>query len=165
MHMHMLGLLLLQTVVHTSTPAPVEHAAHAQHSVYFADRNAQADVDNALVNAKISGKTIIVIMGADWCHDSVSLAARLDTPRFATMMRDRYAIVYIDAGTPQTGKGRNLDIAKRFGITKVKTTPLVMMVSSDGQLLNSKKDAASWRNAANRSEQAIFDYFNGFTRA
>jgi thiol-disulfide isomerase/thioredoxin len=141
----------------------VENAAHAQRTVYFADRNAQADIDNALANAKISGKTIIVIMGADWCHDSVSLAARLDAPRFATMMRDRYAVLHVDVGTPQTGKGRNLDIAKRFGIKKVKTTPLVMMVSGDGVLLNSKKNAASWRNAANRSEQAIFDYFNGFT--
>jgi hypothetical protein len=77
-------------------------------------------------------------------------------------MRDRYQIVYIDVGTPQIGKGRNLDIAKRLGIKNVKNTPLVMLVSADGVLLNSKKDAASWRNAAIRSEDEIFRYFNAF---
>jgi hypothetical protein len=33
------------------------------------------------------------------------------------------------------------------------------VLSSDGKLLNSKKDAASWRNAASRSEDDIFRYF------
>jgi hypothetical protein len=30
-------------------------------------------------------------------------------------------------------------------------------------LLNSKKDAASWRNAASRSEDEIYRYFAEFT--
>jgi hypothetical protein len=164
--------LLLQTVVHMTAPAPaptppppVEHKGNPEGLSYFADRNAQSDVDSALVDAKVSGKTVIVILGANWCHDSVGLAGWLDTPRFMTMMRDRFAIVYVDVGTPQTGKGRNLDIAKRFGIKKVRNTPLVMLVSPDGKLLNSKKDAASWRNAASRSEGEIFGYFSAFTPA
>ena len=65
----------------------------------------------------------------------------------------------------QLYEGRNLDIAKRFGIKKVKTTPLVMLVSADGKLLNSKKDAASWRNAASRGEDDIYSYFARFTPA
>ena len=83
--------------------------------------------------------------------------------RFKEMMRDRYQIVYVDVGTPQLGKGRNLDIAKRFGIGKVKNTPLLIMVSAEGKLLNSKKDAASWRNAASRNEDDIYRYFATFT--
>jgi len=37
--------------------------------------------------------------------------------------------------------------------------PLLMVLSPDGKLLNSKKDAASWRNVASRSEDDIFRYF------
>ena len=59
----------------------------------------------------------------------------------------------------QIGQGRNLDIARRFGIKKVKNTPLLMVISPDGKLLNDKKDAASWRNAASRSEDDIYRYF------
>jgi hypothetical protein len=73
--------------------------------------------------------------------------------------------VYVDVGVPQTGRGRNLDIAKRFGIRKVKGTPLVLIVSPDGRLLNSKKDAASWRNAASRSDDEVYRYFAEFTPA
>ena len=161
--------LVLQTVVHMTAPqtqAPPPHAerhGNPEGLAYFAERNAQADVENALASAKVSGKTVVVIMGANWCHDSIGLAGWLDTPRFMTMMRDRYAVVYVDVGTPQIGKGRNLDIAKRFGIKKVKNTPLVMLVSADGKLLNSKKDAVSWRNAASRNEDDIYRYFETFT--
>lgn len=163
------GYLLLQTLVHMTAPAtpvppPVaERSGNPEALAFFADRDAQVDVDRALADAKASGKSIVVIMGANWCHDSVGLAGWLDTPRFMGMMRDRYHLVYVDVGTPQIGKGRNLDIAKRFGIGKVKNTPLVMMLSPDGKLLNSKKDAISWRNAASRSEDDIYRYFAEFT--
>ena len=164
-----LAAMLLQTLVHTTqaepTPVPPptnQRAGNPEALAFFADRDAKADVDSALAAAKISGKTVVVIMGANWCHDSVGLAGRLSTQRFMDSMRDRYNIVYVDLGTPQTGKGRNLDIAARFGIKKVKSTPLMMLVSADGRMLNSKKDAVSWRNAASRSENAIYRYFAEF---
>jgi len=164
----LLALTLLQTLVHMtapqSTPSPhLERNGNPESLAYFADRNAQFDVERALTDARVTGKTVLVIMGANWCHDSVALAGWLDTPRFKEMMRDRYQIVYVDVGTPQLGKGRNLDIAKRFGIGKVKNTPLLIMVSAEGKLLNSKKDAASWRNAASRNEDDIYRYFATFT--
>ena len=143
-------------------PPTTERAGNPEALTYFADRDAKAGVDSALAAAKISGKTVVVIMGANWCHDSVGLAGWLSTPRFMDSMRDRYNIVYVDVGTPQTGKGRNLDIAARFGIKKVKSTPLMMLVSADGRLLNSKKDALSWRNAASRSENDIYRDFAEF---
>ena len=164
-----LAAVLLQTLVHTTQaepmpvpPPPNERAGNPEALTYFADRDAKADVETALADAKVSGKTVVVIMGANWCHDSVGLAGRLAAPRFIDSMRDRYNMVYVDVGTPQTGKGRNLDIAARFGIKKVKSTPVVMLVSADGRLLNSKKDAVSWRNAASRSENAIYRYFAEF---
>lgn len=163
------GYLLLQTLVHTTTPAapapppPVEHKGNPESLAFFADRNAQIDVEKALNEAKISSKNVLIILGANWCHDSIGLAGWLDSRRFMALMRDRYVTVYVDVGTPQIGKGRNLDIAKRFGIKRIKGTPVVMVVSADGKLLNSEKDALSWRNAASRREDDIFRYFDGFT--
>jgi thiol-disulfide isomerase/thioredoxin len=161
--------VLLQVAVYMTAPvtpvppAPVERRGNPEGLAFFADRNARADVENALASAKLSGKTVLIIMGSNWCHDSVALAGWLDAPRFMDMMRDRFDIVYVDVGTPQIGKGRNLDIAKRFGIKKVKSTPLVLVLTADGILLNSRKDAASWRNAASRSENEIYRYFAAFT--
>jgi hypothetical protein len=142
----------------------MERKGNPEALAYVADRDAQADVESALASAKASGKAVLIIMGANWCHDSIGLAGWLDTPRFMVMMRDRYETVYVDVGTPQTGKGRNLEIAKRFGIKKVRNTPLVMLVSADGKLLNDRKDAVSWRNAASRSEDEVYRYFAEFQR-
>jgi Thioredoxin-like len=137
---------------------------HPEARPFVESANAQVDLDAALASASERvGQNVILVMGANWCHDSRALAGWFASPRFAAMLRDRYQIVYIDAGNPQVGKGRNLDIAKRFGIKAIKGTPLVMVVSPSGKLLNSKKDAASWRNAASRSEDDIFAYFSAFT--
>jgi Thioredoxin-like len=164
-----LAAMLLQTLVHTThseaTPVPLsptERIANSEANAYPADRDAKADVETALAVANDSGKTVVIIMGANWCHDSVDLAGWLNKPRFVDLMRDRYTVVYIDVGTPQTGEGRNLDISTGFGIKKVKSTPVVMLVSASGKLLNSKKDAVSWRNAASRSESDVYRYFAEF---
>ena len=161
--------MLLQTLVHTTQPettpvppTPTERIGSPEAKAYFTERDAKADVETAFADAKVGGKTVVIIMGANWCHDSVGLAGWLATPRFVGPMRDRYIIVYVDVGTPQTGKGRNLDIAARFGIKRVKSTPLVMLVSADGRLLNGKRDAVSWRNAASRGENDIYRYFAEF---
>ena len=152
------------------TPAPppydaaleVKRVTHPEGLAFFSDRDAQRDVENAISRAKQENKIAVIILGANWCHDSVSLAGWVDTPRFMDMMFDRYVLVFVDVGVPQDGRGRNLDIAKRFGIDKVKNTPLLLMVSGDGARLNSKKDAISWRNAAGRSGDAIYNYFDNF---
>ena len=159
-------LFLLQTVVHTSMPAPPAetHAAVEVGHVYTEGRDASADVDAALSRAAASGKTIIIVMGANWCHDSTGLAKWFESARFAAMMQLRYEIVYVDAGTPQSGDGRNQDIINRFGGKKQKNTPYVMMISPTGKLLN-RDDARSWRNSGSRSEEEIFAYFREFISA
>jgi Thioredoxin-like len=141
------------------------YVAELQHSAalpdaqtYNPDADAHADVDGALSRAMASGKRIIVVMGANWCHDSTRLAGWFQTPRFAPMLRARYEVVYVDVGNPQLGHGRNLDIAKRLGAGKIKGTPAVLVLSHDGKLMN-KKDAGTWRNAASRTEDEVFQAF------
>lgn len=131
-------------------------SAHPEASPFNAKANASADVDAALVRAKVAGKRVIIVMGANWCHDSRALAGWFAAPRFASMLGPRYEIVYVDVGY----KDRNLDIAKRFKAKKITGTPTVIILSPDGKLLN-KADAGSWRNAASRSEDDIYRAFAG----
>jgi hypothetical protein len=157
-------LFLVQTVVHTSHAAPpvAAQAAAEAGRVYNEDRDGSADVDAALSRAALSGRAVIVVLGANWCHDSTALAKWLAAPRFAAMMQPRFEIIFVDAGKPQTGDGRNQDIIKRFGGKKQKSTPYVMILSGAGKLLN-RDDARSWRNADSRSEEDIYQYFAEFT--
>jgi thiol-disulfide isomerase/thioredoxin len=146
-----LALLVASPAVMSNTPP------HPEAKVYKPTGNARADVDAALTRAKATKKRVILVMGANWCHDSKALSGWFETPRFKAMLAPKYELVYVDVGQ----KDRNIDIAQRFGIKAIKGTPTVLILSPDGELLN-KKDAPTWRNAASRSADAVFGYFNSF---
>ncbi len=164
--------MLMQGVVHmtvaSAEPAlspPIEAAVHPEASPFDEKAEAADELAGALARAGLNRKNVILVLGANWCHDSRALAGWFATARFGAMLAAKYEIVYVDIGSPQTKQGRNLDIAKQHGLGKLRSTPAVVMLAPDGRKLNSKKDALGWRNAASRSEQAIFDYFDGFTPA
>ncbi|KTE22406.1 hypothetical protein ATE67_00155 [Sphingopyxis sp. H050] len=116
---------------------------------------AMAAVDNALTAARHSGKQVLLIMGANRCHDSAYLANKIDSPRFVGPVNARYHVVFVDVGMPQLGQGRNLDVAARFGFKTIKGTPTVAILDADGHVLN-RKAAPKWRNAASRSDDDIY---------
>jgi thiol-disulfide isomerase/thioredoxin len=161
-----LAMLMLAPVSEVSPSASAPLSAPAKNrydtAVFEPTANAQSQLETKLNDAKNMDRKLLLIMGGNWCHDSAALANLMDIPRFAAMITQNYEVLFVDVGVPQVGRGRNLDIAKRFGIKKIKGTPTVLVLSPDGQLLNSKKDAASWRNAASRSDDEIYRYFAEF---
>ena len=140
--------------------APEAVPAHPEARPFDAKANAKAEVEAALARATAANKMTLIVMGANWCHDSRALAGWFAQPRFAAMLLSRYELVFVDVGY----RDRNIDIARRFGITSIKGTPTVLILNSDGKLLN-KKDAPTWRNAASRSQDAIYRAFAEFTPA
>jgi thiol-disulfide isomerase/thioredoxin len=133
-------------------------ANHPEARPFEKSANATEQVDAGLARAEIADKKVIVVMGANWCHDSRGLAGWFAEPRFAAMLAAKYEIVYVDVGQ----KDRNIDIGQRFGIKSIKGTPTVLVLSPDGALLN-RKSAPKWRDAASREEEDIFAYFDQFT--
>jgi hypothetical protein len=132
-------------------PAP---EAHPEAKPFDEKADAAAQVNSALARAKAAGHEAILIFGANWCHDSRALAGWFETERFKTMLAARYELLWIDIGF----KNRNIDLARRFGLDGIDGTPTVLIVNSDGTPRN-LKDAPSWRNAASRSEDAIYAAF------
>ena len=114
----------------------------------------EGDVDAALARAGANGKRVLLVLGANWCHDSRALAGWLETPRFAALTAERYEVVFVNVGMPQTGDGHNLDVARRFGLAEVPGTPALLVLTAEGSAVN-LDTAASWRSAGTRSEDAI----------
>ncbi|OBV10351.1 thioredoxin family protein [Erythrobacter dokdonensis] len=138
-------------------PGPESAAApaHPEARSYTVSDNAMGDVDAALSRAAANGKRVLLAMGGNWCHDSRALAGWLETPRFAALVAERYELVFVNVGLPQTGDGHNLAVPRRFGLAELAGTPALLVLTADGQAVN-LDTAASWRNTANRSEDAIF---------
>lgn len=136
--------------------AAADKAAHPEARPYDPAQNAAAAVDAALARASERGTLALVVLGANWCHDSRALAGWLAADRFRQLTDDKFEVVYVNVGMPQTGDGYNLDIAARFGLDEMKGTPALFVVDPGGEVLN-PDSAASWRNAASRSEDEIFE--------
>ncbi|WP_417620349.1 thioredoxin family protein [Parasphingorhabdus sp.] len=154
-------LFLLAGLVVLPSPAVLAEKAESEHPEArpFDDAaDAMAEVDLALARALIADKRVILVLGANWCHDSRGLAGWFSQPRFAEMLTAKYEIVYVDVGH----RDRNIDIAQRFGLKAIQGTPTVLVLSPQGDLLN-RKSAPKWRDAASREEADIFAYFDQFT--
>ena len=64
------------TLTHFSTNA-VE-ASDDSETVYVSSDHPMDDVQKALVKAKSSNKLLLIVMGAQWCHDSRGLAKNFE---------------------------------------------------------------------------------------
>ncbi len=146
---------------------PRAHAGdYPEAALYDASADARDDIKSALGIAGASEDTfVLAIFGANWCHDSRALAGWLQTPRFQALTDAHYQVVYIDAGVPQTGEGRNLDLAEELGVPGITGTPTLLVLDDEGNLLNTPEDAKSWRNSARRSEDEVFAYLEDWTQS
>ena len=123
---------------------------------YAVSDDAMADVDAALASAAEGDKRVLLVMGANWCHDSRALAGWLGTERFTALIDERYELVFVNIGMPQSGDGHNFAVAQRFGLEDLPGTPNLLVLTADGTLVNADT-AITWRDAASREEDAIFD--------
>jgi len=150
--------LLLSACVTTSSEAKEPHTQlHTEPTPYDPAADARADVSAALMAAKAEEKMGLLVFGANWCHDSRALAAHFEKPRFETLIRSHYKLVYVDVGE----KNRNIDLAREFGVKSIVGTPTIFVTDKDGNVLNSET-APTWRNAASREEEDVWTYFRGY---
>ena len=153
-------VLLLSACAHAGNaghaPASADHPDYPEATSYDVSSDAEAEVDAALARAAANGTRVLLVMGANWCHDSRALAGWLGTPRFDAMIAENYELVFVNIGMPQTGDGHNLEIARRFGLDDLPGSPNVLVLTPAGELVNADT-ATTWRNAASRSEDAIFE--------
>lgn len=165
MHFRSLTLTLLASIALTgcitvnnfegADGAMVAAADHPEASLYTVSENPMADVDAALARAAERDTRLLLVMGANWCHDSRGLAGWLETERFAALLEQHYELVYVNIGMPRTGDAHNLNIARRFGLEEFNGTPNVLVVTPEGLLVN-PDTATTWNDAASRSADAIY---------
>ncbi|MEO5492723.1 MAG: thioredoxin family protein [Sphingomonas sp.] len=137
-----------------AVPALIAAAPNPEAKPFGHPDRAQRDVAAAMARASANGHRIILVFGANWCHDSRTLAGWFATPRFREMLAGKYEIVWIDVGQ----KDKNLDLARRFGLNGIMGTPTVLIVDA-GSKPSNLADAPGWRNASTRTGDAIFAYF------
>ncbi len=150
------------TGVHASDVTTADKAviqAKAPGELYLPSEDSMAHLNAGFDAARESNKLALVVMGANWCHDSRALAARIYEEPLSTTIDEQYEIIFIDVGYLDKGK----DVITSLGIPAYYATPTVLIVDPvSGQVVNAG-NRHQWANAANISMEESVAYFGQFT--
>lgn len=127
-------------------------------SVYVETEDPMRDVQVALDRAKSTGKLLLVVMGAQWCHDSRGLAEKFDDPAVAKVLAARYETVFVDVGY----LGDLRAISQRFGQAHYFATPTVMIINADTERLMNAQDMHIWGSADRLPASRYLQYFTAY---
>ena len=136
---------------------------HTDYRLYNADADSSAEVAAAIAQAKLRGTKALIVIGANWCHDSRGLAARFDKPKFQTLIAANYELVYVSAGTSPGQRTENRAVSQRFDVDQITGTPTVFIVNGDGAVLNADS-AGYWRHADNIPTDMSYAYFDMYAK-
>jgi hypothetical protein len=129
--------------------------------LYPPSENAMAEVDAALARAGAAGRLALIVLGADWCHDSRALAERLQAEALAGLIAQHYETVLVDVGYLERGQ----DIVQPFGVPVYYATPTVLIVEpATGRLVNAG-DRHQWGAAASIGMSDTVGYFTRMATA
>lgn len=112
--------------------------AQAAGPLYPDVSRANADIEAAQKEAKLSHKRVIVDFGGDWCGDCKVLDINFRKPENEALLKARFVMVHVNVG--DKGIETNFDVAERFGIPLKKGVPALAVLDSEGKLLFSQKN-------------------------
>ncbi|MEN0653174.1 MULTISPECIES: thioredoxin family protein [Hyphobacterium] len=115
--------------------------------------DASAAVDAALDRARAAGHRVIVVLGGNWCHDSIGFASHMASEAMQPVL-ERYELVYVDVGM----RNRHQEIPVRFGVPVIYATPTILVVDPELGLVNGPS-VHDWGNAYSRPTSDAVEYF------
>lgn len=124
---------------------------------YEASATAYDDVVNAQKSALENGKLLLVVLGAQWCHDSTGLAKRFQTQEMQPILTSHYETIFVDVGLLEDRRA----ITQRFDYPTYYATPTVMIVDPASSALLNRASMAIWGRA---DSIALVDYVDYFTK-
>lgn len=116
---------------------------------------AMAVVDAALVEARNEDKRLLLVFGANWCHDSRGLAQHFQDPELAATLAEHYVTRFIDV----SWRGQNQDVIRRFGVAALYATPMVMIIDPADETLLNRDEREAWGSAASTPVEQARAYF------
>jgi thiol-disulfide isomerase/thioredoxin len=114
-----------------------------------------ADVQQALSRADDGDRLALVVLGANWCHDSRALASRLHTPPLAELIQEHYELVFVDVGFLDKGRA----VLQQFDVAHFYATPTVLIIDPSNRALVNDEDRHIWGNAYSIDMSSSVRYF------
>lgn len=125
---------------------------------YSPTANPLNKVVHAQSEALEQNKLLLVVLGAQWCHDSTGLAKRFSSNEMQRILTPHYETVFIDVGMLEDRR----NITERFNYPIYYATPTVMIVDPSSSALLNRASMDIWGNADSIPLAQYVDYFSAF---
>jgi len=122
---------------------------------YISFENQMQDVDKTVALAKKNNKLALIVMGANWCHDSRSLARNLFAPEVKEVIDTYYELLFVNVGFMEKVK----PVITRFGMPIIYSTPTALIIEPNSELLINRHNIHSIRDADSVSIPDTKAYF------
>lgn len=152
---HLLILALLGALLMIGCQS-AQHADALSQYTFTPDTNYTAAVAATQEKAKQQNKLLLVVMGAQWCHDSRGLAGKFSEPQMQTVLAQRFETVFVDV---EYFEDRHA-IAQKFGYPAYFGTPTVLVVDPKTSTLLNRETVPIWQNGDSVPLEQYIDYFS-----
>ena len=122
----------------------------------YQDITAQKQAAEALAKAKAENKLAMIVLGAQWCHDSVGLSTKFSTQSMQRILRDKYVTAFMDIGYLEDRRF----ITQRFDYPAVFGTPTVLIVEPNTETLLNYDTVSKWQAAYSVPLEDYLTYFD-----
>ena len=150
-----IAILMISAEFYAANAAEPTVPPEQSGELYLPSNDAMADVESTIDAAKKSNKLAMVVMGANWCHDSRGLASRLYQEPLQSLVDENYETIFVDVGFLEKGK----DVISSLGPPVYYATPTVLIVDPVSRHLVNAKDRHRWADAFSISMEESVDYF------
>ncbi len=134
---------------------------HRQATPFQPSADAMRDIDVLLSRARDNDTLALIVMGANWCHDSQAFVRHLADPAVQNLTQQKYEILLVDVGYLERGR----TIINRFGMPVIYGTPTVLIIDPVTEKQLNHKDMQQWRDADKFSSSDAFAYLSSYANA
>lgn len=152
-------LFILCLITLLGACATNEHAKVLDKYRYLPVANNMQQVDDVLAKAKSENKLAMIVLGAQWCHDSVGLAEKFSSDSMQTLLDEKYVSVFIDVGYLEDRR----NITQRFGYPTYFGTPTVLIVEPNTESLLNHDEVSKWQAADSVPSDEYLRYFGAIS--
>ncbi|MCW8090239.1 thioredoxin family protein [Alteromonas sp. ASW11-130] len=111
---------------------------------------------SVLAQARKEDTLILLIVGADWCHDSKALAGQIKSRSAQSVISKHYTLMAVDAGWLN-----NLsDLLSPLGHPVYFGTPSVFIIDPEHQIILNRESLQRWQSAHSESDSSFAHYLS-----
>ena len=116
--------------------------------------------ETALSKALAENKYALIVLGAQWCHDSVGLAVNFSTDEMQSVLTARYITQFIDVAYLEDRR----DITNLVGYPNYFATPTVLIVDPASNTVINMDSLKEWQSADSVDKQTYIEQFSRFNQ-